>query len=74
MGARIHDASGIELSGGPIHYREAGEGEPLVFVHGFGANWRLWRRRRGPSRPTTAASFPTGRWAPTPSRCRRAPT
>ena len=32
----------IELSAGPIHYREAGEGEPIVFVHGFGANWRLW--------------------------------
>jgi pimeloyl-ACP methyl ester carboxylesterase len=35
-------AKRIELSGGPVHYREAGEGEPLVFVHGFGANWRLW--------------------------------
>ena len=32
----------VEISAGPIHYREAGAGEPLVFVHGFGANGRLW--------------------------------
>ena len=32
----------VELSAGPIHYREAGTGETLVFVHGFGANGRLW--------------------------------
>jgi pimeloyl-ACP methyl ester carboxylesterase len=32
----------VELEAGTIHYREAGEGEPLVFVHGFGANGRLW--------------------------------
>jgi pimeloyl-ACP methyl ester carboxylesterase len=33
----------IELSGGTIHYEESGEGEPLVFVHGFGVNGLLWR-------------------------------
>lgn len=32
----------VMLDSGPIHYREAGEGEALVFVHGFGANGRLW--------------------------------
>lgn len=32
----------VELSAGTIHYREAGEGEPIVFVHGFGVNGRLW--------------------------------
>ncbi|HET6829992.1 MAG TPA: alpha/beta hydrolase [Solirubrobacterales bacterium] len=34
----------IELAGGPIHYREAGDGHPIVFVHGFLANGRLWDR------------------------------
>ena len=42
MGNDAFTAKRIELSGGPIHYREAGSGEPIVFVHGFGANWRLW--------------------------------
>lgn len=32
----------MELGTGPIHYEEAGEGESIVFVHGFGANGRLW--------------------------------
>ncbi len=32
----------VELSAGPIHYVERGEGEPIVFVHGFGVNGRLW--------------------------------
>jgi len=32
----------VELSAGPIHYVESGEGEPIVFVHGFGVNGRLW--------------------------------
>ena len=27
---------------GTIHYREAGEGPPVVFVHGFGVNGSLW--------------------------------
>jgi pimeloyl-ACP methyl ester carboxylesterase len=32
----------VELAGGAIHYREAGGGRPIVFVHGFLANGRLW--------------------------------
>jgi len=36
------DAQRVELEPGPIHYLEAGTGEPIVFVHGFGANGRLW--------------------------------
>jgi pimeloyl-ACP methyl ester carboxylesterase len=32
----------VELGAGRIHYREAGTGEPLVFVHGFGAGGNLW--------------------------------
>ena len=34
----------VELSAGPISYREAGEGEPIVFVHGFLVDGRLWER------------------------------
>jgi pimeloyl-ACP methyl ester carboxylesterase len=32
----------VELPAGPIRFRSAGEGEPIVFVHGFGANGKLW--------------------------------
>ena len=33
----------VQLSAGTIHYEEHGTGEPIVFVHGFGANGLLWR-------------------------------
>jgi pimeloyl-ACP methyl ester carboxylesterase len=33
----------VELGAGPIHYLEAGEGPPIVFVHGVLANGKLWR-------------------------------
>jgi pimeloyl-ACP methyl ester carboxylesterase len=32
----------IELPAGCIRYREAGEGKPVVFVHGFLVDGRLW--------------------------------
>jgi pimeloyl-ACP methyl ester carboxylesterase len=32
----------VELGAGPINYREIGEGRPIVFVHGFGVDGRLW--------------------------------
>lgn len=34
----------VELPAGPIHYREAGagHGDPIVFVHGFAVDGRLW--------------------------------
>jgi pimeloyl-ACP methyl ester carboxylesterase len=32
----------IELHAGRIRYREAGEGKPVVFVHGFLVDGRLW--------------------------------
>ena len=32
----------IQLSAGKIRYREAGEGKPVVFVHGFLVDGRLW--------------------------------
>ena len=34
----------IELSSGPVHYRERGQGEPIVFVHGVFVNGDLWRK------------------------------
>lgn len=32
----------VQLPQGPIRYREAGEGKPVVFVHGFLVDGRLW--------------------------------
>jgi len=32
----------IDLSAGRIRYREAGEGKPVVFVHGYLVDGRLW--------------------------------
>lgn len=34
----------IELSAGPIRYRDDGSGSPLVFVHGLLVNGLLWRK------------------------------
>jgi pimeloyl-ACP methyl ester carboxylesterase len=36
------DAKTAELSQGPIRYRELGDGEPIVFVHGLLVDGRLW--------------------------------
>jgi pimeloyl-ACP methyl ester carboxylesterase len=38
----LSDAKRLELPQGPISYREAGSGEPIVFVHGFLVDGRLW--------------------------------
>ena len=35
-------AGRVELGVGPIRYREAGSGPPLLFVHGWGVNGGLW--------------------------------
>jgi pimeloyl-ACP methyl ester carboxylesterase len=32
----------VQLAAGTIRYREAGEGKPIVFVHGFLVDGRLW--------------------------------
>lgn len=32
----------IQLPAGPIRYREAGQGKPIVFVHGYLVDGRLW--------------------------------
>jgi len=34
----------VETSAGPIRYRDSGDGEPLLFVHGVLADSRLWRK------------------------------
>jgi pimeloyl-ACP methyl ester carboxylesterase len=34
----------VPLSAGTIHYRESGEGTPIVFVHGLLAGGSLWRK------------------------------
>ena len=34
----------VDLSTGRIRYREAGEGPPMVFVHGLLVDGRLWRK------------------------------
>jgi 2-hydroxy-6-oxonona-2,4-dienedioate hydrolase len=32
----------VQLSGGPVHYQEAGEGHPIVFLHGSGPGATGW--------------------------------
>src|SRR5260370_26828602 len=34
----------IELEQGTVHYRDRGEGRPIVFVHGLLVNGLLWRK------------------------------
>jgi pimeloyl-ACP methyl ester carboxylesterase len=36
------DRKVVQLPAGPIRYREAGEGKPVVFVHGYLVDSRLW--------------------------------
>jgi pimeloyl-ACP methyl ester carboxylesterase len=38
----ISERKEIDLPAGRIRYREAGEGKPVVFVHGFLVDGRLW--------------------------------
>jgi len=40
----LGEAGEVKTSHGPIAYREAGSGPPLVLVHGFLANANLWRK------------------------------
>src|SRR5690349_19770367 len=40
----------VELPAGPIRYREGGAGRPIVFVHGFGVDGRLWDGTEGAPR------------------------
>src|SRR5579883_1986232 len=34
----------VQIHGWPVHYEVAGEGEPLVLVHGLSESTRLWYR------------------------------
>ncbi len=43
------DSRFITLNGLTVHYKQAGEGEPLiVLLHGFGANLNSWRKVMAP--------------------------
>ena len=37
-----HAHQSVDLPQGRVHYRESGEGEPVVFVHGYLVDGRLW--------------------------------
>jgi pimeloyl-ACP methyl ester carboxylesterase len=43
ISASLGEAQCVQLSGGPISYREAGHGPTVVFVHGLAMNGDLWR-------------------------------
>lgn len=42
MSIDTHERKEIDLPAGRIRYREAGAGKPIVFVHGFLVDGRLW--------------------------------
>lgn len=41
---RLGEKKQVQLPQGTIHYRETGEGPPIVFVHGLIVNGDLWRK------------------------------
>ncbi|HEX7442333.1 MAG TPA: alpha/beta hydrolase [Acidimicrobiales bacterium] len=43
ISAELGPARSVELSSGPIAYREQGGGDPVLFVHGLLVNADLWR-------------------------------
>ncbi|CAB4929123.1 unannotated protein [freshwater metagenome] len=42
----VHDARSV--NGMTMHYVRAGEGPPLVLLHGWGSTWFMWRKLIGP--------------------------
>jgi pimeloyl-ACP methyl ester carboxylesterase len=42
MMAEATERKQVDLAAGTIRYREAGEGKPIVFVHGYLVDGRLW--------------------------------
>ena len=40
----------ITLRQGTIHYRDEGDGDPIVFVHGLFVDGRLWRSSHAAAR------------------------
>jgi pimeloyl-ACP methyl ester carboxylesterase len=54
---------GVALDQGTIHYREQGQGDPLVFVHGLLVDGRLWREvstRLAPTHRCIVPDWPLG--------------
>jgi pimeloyl-ACP methyl ester carboxylesterase len=45
----------VKVGGQLVHVEQAGQGQPVVFVHGFGASTYMWRQVQ----PTVARSFRT---------------
>ena len=41
---KVDEVREVRLEQGTIRYREYGSGEPVVFVHGFLVNGKLWRK------------------------------
>jgi pimeloyl-ACP methyl ester carboxylesterase len=44
IGEELGERRRVQLTGGPISYRERGSGPPVVFVHGLLTNALLWRK------------------------------
>jgi pimeloyl-ACP methyl ester carboxylesterase len=42
--AREAEMTDVKLQQGTIRYRESGEGDPIVFIHGLLVDGRLWRK------------------------------
>ena len=65
----MHQRKEIDLPAGRIRYREAGAGEPVVFVHGCISSTVASGTVSSTGSPTaSAASRRTGRWARSRSR------
>src|SRR5262245_3159441 len=43
VSTQLGKANRVVLPQGPVHYREAGDGEAIVFIHGVFTNADLWR-------------------------------
>lgn len=42
--AKVGDAAFVNVAGQRVHVEQAGEGEPVVLLHGFGGSTHLWRQ------------------------------
>lgn len=60
---QLGEARTLELSQGKLRYHEAGDGPPIVFVHGIAVNANLWRNvvaRLAPGHRCIALDMPLG--------------
>jgi pimeloyl-ACP methyl ester carboxylesterase len=60
--ARLGTAYEVELPAGTLRYHAAGDGPPIVFVHGYLVNANLWRKVVPLLSGQSGASRRTGRW------------